>query len=107
VVDVERFESQLRDAFQRAATPVDSTGVADAILQRAAAGDGGVAVRGATAPGWGGSGLVRWLPWLGLVIAAGIVGGTVGAAGLLGGPPAESPAQASFVLLSQGADAHA
>jgi len=107
VVDVERFEAQLRDAFQRAATPGNSTGVADAIRKRVAAGDGGVAVRGATAPGWGGSGLWRWLPWLGLVIAAGIVGGTVGAAGLFGGPLAESSAQASFVLLPQGADAHA
>jgi len=70
VADVERFEAELRDAFQRAATPGDSTGVADAIRKRAAAGDGGVSVTGAAAPGWGGAVLWRWLPWLGLVIAA-------------------------------------
>jgi len=107
VADVERFEAELRDAFQRAATPGNSTGVADTIRKRAAAGDGVASVSSSTPPGWGGSGLLGWLPWLGLVIAAGIVGGTIGAAGFLGGASAESPAGALLEVLPQGADARA
>lgn len=75
------LDATLRDAFQRAARPGDSAGVADAIRSRVAAGDTGTSVTASTAPGWGG-GIAAWLPWLGLVAAAGVLGGGLGVAGV-------------------------
>lgn len=75
------LDAVLRDAFQRTVQPGDSAGVADAIRSRVAAGDTGTSVAAATAPGWGG-GVASWLPWLGLVVGAGVVGGGLGVAGV-------------------------
>ncbi len=75
------LDAVLRDAFQRTVQPGDSAGVADAIRSRVAAGDTGTSVAAATAPGWG-SGVASWLPWLGLVVGAGVVGGGLGVAGV-------------------------
>lgn len=75
------LDAVLRDAFQRTVQPGDSAGVADAIRSRVAAGDTGTSVAAATAPGWG-AGVASWLPWLGLVVGAGVVGGGLGVAGV-------------------------
>jgi hypothetical protein len=83
MAEFDELDGVLRDALQRAARPGDSTGVADAIRSRVAAGDPGTSVAGGTAPGWGG-GVFGWLPWLALVVLAGIGGGVVGASGVVG-----------------------
>lgn len=79
------LDSRLRDAFARAAEQGDSTGVADAIRARVAAGDSGTSVSSSTAPGWGG-GVFSWLPWLALLVVGAIVGGAIGVSGLVGRP---------------------
>jgi hypothetical protein len=83
LAEFDELDGVLRDALQRAAQPGDSTGVADAIRSRVAAGDLGTSVAGGMAPGWGG-GVFGWLPWLALVVLAGIGGGVVGASGVVG-----------------------
>jgi hypothetical protein len=83
MAEFDELDGVLRDALQRAAQPGDSTGVADAIRSRIAAGDPGTSVAGSTAPGWGG-GVWSWLPWVGLVVLAGIGGGALGASGVVG-----------------------
>lgn len=85
MAEFDGLDSRLREALGQAAEPGDSAGVADAIRSRVAAGDAGYSVAGATAPGWGG-GLFSWLPWVGLIVLAGVVGGAVGATGLVGTP---------------------
>jgi hypothetical protein len=87
----------LRDALQRAAQPGDSTGVADAIRSRVAAGDPGTSVAASTAPGWGG-GVSGWLPWLGLIVLAGVGGTALGASGVIAGEPREILAGYTAVL---------
>jgi len=86
MAEFDALDSRLRDALGQAAQPGDPTGVADVIRSRVAAGDPGTSVASSTAPGWGGSGALGWLPWIGVVVAVGITGGAVGASGLLGGP---------------------
>ncbi|HWH97225.1 MAG TPA: hypothetical protein VNS80_02560, partial [Pseudolysinimonas sp.] len=78
------LDSRLRDAFNQAAEQGDSTGVADAIRSRIAAGDSGASVAASTAPGWGGGGALGWLPWLGLIVVAGLGGAALGASGAVG-----------------------
>ncbi|WP_395639636.1 hypothetical protein [Pseudolysinimonas sp.] len=74
------LDGRLRDAFAQAAAPGDSTGVADAIRSRLAAGDPGASAVGPVAPGWGRRlfGMLAGGILLGLVI----VGGTATGVGL-------------------------
>jgi len=89
MAEFDGLDALLRDALGKAAEAGDSTGVADAIRSRVAAGDAGPSVvTGSTAPGWGG-GVGSWLPWLGLVVVAAIGGTALGASGVLGAPLGE------------------
>lgn len=83
MAEFDELDDVLRDVLQRAAQPGDSTGVAEAIRSRVAAGDPGISVGSSTAPGWGG-GAWSWMPWVGLVVVAGIGGTALGASGVLG-----------------------
>lgn len=74
------LDDQLRDAFARAAEPGDPSGVADALRSRIAAGDTGTPATSSGLSSDAGS----WLPWVGLVVVAGLVGGASGALGLAG-----------------------
>lgn len=69
----------LSSTLKRVAEPGDSAGVADAIRSRIAAGDTGSP---AASSGFGAGGVLSWLPWIGLVVVAGLVGGTLGATGV-------------------------
>lgn len=87
MAEFDGLDSRLRDAFAKAAEQGDSTGVADAIRSRVAAGDSGTSVVASTAPGWGsGGGVFSWLPWLSLIVVGGLVGGALGASGAAGRP---------------------
>jgi len=105
VADGENLDSVVRRALGEAAEPADSAGVADAIRARVASGDLGVAATASTAPGWGGLGALGWLPWIGVVVAAGIVGGTLGATGYLGGPSSDAPVESSVIAVTRTVDA--
>jgi hypothetical protein len=98
MAEFDELDGVLRDALQRAAQPGDSTGVADAIRSRVAAGDPGTSVASSAAPGWGGGGVLGWLPWLGLIVLAGIGGGAVGASGVMGAEQREIVAGYTAVL---------
>jgi hypothetical protein len=90
MAEFDGLDGLLRDALGRAAEQGDSTGVADAIRSRVAAGDAGPSVvTGTTAPGWGGGGVLGWLPWLGLIVVAALGGTALGASGALGVPVEE------------------
>jgi len=82
-LDDAELDGLLRDALGRSAEPGDPTGVADAIRARVAAGDPGAVVATTTAPGWG-AGVRSWLPWVGLVVVAGLGGAALGGSGALG-----------------------
>lgn len=97
MAEFDGLDSRLRDAFAKAAEQGDSTGVADAIRSRIAAGDSGTSVAGGTAPGWGG-GAFSWMPWLGLVVLAGIGGTALGASGVIASEPREIVAGYTAVL---------
>lgn len=97
MAEFDALDSRLRDALGQAAQPGDSTGVADAIRSRVAAGDPGTSVAGSTAPGWGG-GVFSWLPWVGLVVLAGIGGAALGASGVIASEPREVVAGYTAVL---------
>ncbi|GHF23103.1 hypothetical protein [Pseudolysinimonas yzui] len=97
MAEFDGLDSRLRDAFAKAAEQGDSTGVADAIRSRIAAGDPGTSVAGGTAPGWGG-GVFGWLPWLGLVVLAGIGGSALGASGVIASETREVVAGYTAVL---------
>lgn len=83
----DELDTLLRDAFARAAVPGDPSGVADAVRTRVAAGDLGAPATASVAPGWSGPGGIAWLPWVGAVVVAGLVGGGLGAAGVFGPEP--------------------
>jgi hypothetical protein len=89
VADFDDIDALLSNSLKSAAEPANSAGVADVIRSRVAAGDAGTSVAGSTAPGWGGGSAAGILPWLGLIVVAGIVGGTVGATGVIGAPSSE------------------
>ncbi len=86
------LDDMLSASLKRVAEPeVTSAGVADAIRSRVAAGDTGTP---AASSGFaGGGGPLSWLPWIGLVVVAAVVGGSLGPLGVLGritdeiGPP--------------------
>src|SRR5690606_39305511 len=72
---------------ERAAAPGDPSGVADAVRARVAAGDLGAPASASVAPGWAGASGAAWLPWAGVVVVAGLVGGGLGVAGVFGPEP--------------------
>ena len=78
------IDELLRGTLERVAVPGDPSGVAEAIRARVEAGDAGISATSSTAPGWGGGGAAGWLPWIGVVVAAGLVGGGVGWSGVAG-----------------------
>ena len=84
MADLDELDSVLRDAFARAAQPGDPSGVAETIRSRIAGGDTGTPASGPTAPGFGGA--FSWLPWIGVIVAVGVVGTTLGATGVFGNP---------------------
>ncbi|CAN5283293.1 hypothetical protein BH11ACT3_BH11ACT3_18600 [soil metagenome] len=92
MADFDELDALLSKSLKGAAEPAPSAGVADAIRSRVASGDAGASVAGSTAPGWGGSGfgVASWLPCVGLIVVAGVVGGVIGASGVFG---ATAPAQ--------------
>jgi hypothetical protein len=107
VADIDEL---LKGSFERLAEPADSTGVADLIRSRVAAGDAGTSAAGSAAPGWGGgaSGIVTIGAPLALVAVAGIVGGILGASGAFGtaGAPAGGEVP-SYVLTPDTAPVYA
>jgi hypothetical protein len=98
MAEFDGLDGRLRDALGQAAQPGDSTGVADAIRSRIAAGDPGTSVASSTAPGWGGSGAFSWLPWLAIVVLAGVGGSALGASGVMGAEQREVVAGYTAVL---------
>ncbi len=86
MAEFDELDELLSGSLKRAAQSGDSAGVADTIRARVAAGDVGTpAPSTGSAPGFGG-GLASWLPWVGLVVALGLVGGTLGVTGVFGHP---------------------
>jgi hypothetical protein len=76
------IDDVLSAALKRIAKPGDSTGVTDAIRARVDAGDTGVP---ANSSGFT-SGVGSWLPWVGVIVVAAVVGSAAGASGLVGHP---------------------
>lgn len=76
------IDDVLSASLKRLAQPGDSAGVADAIRSRVDAGDTGTP---ANSSGFT-SGAGSWLPWVGLILVAGLVGGAGGVFGLAGRP---------------------
>jgi hypothetical protein len=91
----------LSAALKRISPPSDSAGVADAIRGRVAAGEVGVP---AASSGFGAA-AVSWLPWVGLIVVAGLIGGAGGAAGIAGHPRHEVVVAGASSALTQHAAA--
>jgi hypothetical protein len=85
MAEFDELDELLSGSLKRAAQPGDSAGVADTIRARVAAGDVGTAAPSGSAPGFGG-GALSWIPWVGAIVALGLVGGTLGATGAFGHP---------------------
>ncbi|MEO5919762.1 MAG: hypothetical protein ABIQ01_01330 [Pseudolysinimonas sp.] len=96
------LDELLSSSIKSAAEPAASAGVADAIRSRVAAGDAGTSVAGSTAPGWGGSagGIMTIVAPIALIVVAGVVGGALGASGLLGGSSAPAGGDIPAYVLS-------
>jgi len=75
------IDTLLSDSLKRLAQPGDAAGVADAIRSRVDAGDAGTP---AQTSGFGGGSPLSWLPWVGLVVLAGLVGGSLAPLGVFG-----------------------
>ncbi len=99
------LDDLMRRALNDAAQPADPTGVADALRARVDAGDLGVTVSSRVAPGWGGLGARAWLPWVGVIVAAAIVGATLGATGVFGGSNSETTDASPDIVTSPTVDA--
>jgi hypothetical protein len=84
MAEFDALDELLSGSLKRAAQPGDSTGVADAIRARVAAGDAGTPAPSGSAPGFGGG--LGWLPWVGAIVVLGLVGGALGVAGAFGHP---------------------
>jgi hypothetical protein len=80
---VAEIDDVLRQSLSRIAPDADPTGVADAIRARVAAGDTGTP---ASSSGFRVGGIRAWLPFIVLVVVAGLVGGSLGVAGVFGHP---------------------
>ncbi len=104
MADGNNLDDLMRRALHDAAQPADPTGVADALRARVDDGDLGVAVSSSVAPGWGGLGVRAWLPWVGVIVAAAIVGATLGATGVFGGSITETTDASPVVVESRSAD---
>ncbi len=93
----------LSASLKRLAPDGDTAGVADAIRSRVDAGDTGTP---ASTSGFGAArpSLMSWLPWAGLVLVAGIVGGSLGPLGVFGAHVTEVTT-ASTATLQQDATA--
>lgn len=104
MADGNNLDDLMRRAFHDAAQPADPTGVADALRARVESGDLGVTVSSSVAPGWGGLAVRAWLPWLGVIVAAAIVGATLGATEVFGGPVTETTDASPVVVESRSAD---
>jgi hypothetical protein len=76
------LDTLLRESFSRLAVPADPAGVAERIQSRVDAGDLG------TPPPKPGPGGPPFLAWIGIVLAAGLVGGLLGVLGVFGHPAA-------------------
>src|SRR4051812_9837284 len=82
------LDELLSSSIKGAAEPAPSTGVADLIRSRVAAGDAGTSVAGSTAPGWGGgaAGVVTIVAPIALIVVAGGIGAALGVTGVFGAP---------------------
>ena len=99
------LDDMLSESLKRAANPGDPTGVADAIRARVAAGDTGTP---AATSGFGAaSGPLSWLPWIGVVVVAGLAGGAVGVSGFVGRPTVDVAVVGSTTVLTTDAPASA
>ena len=99
------LDELLSTTLKRIAPPAESSGVADAIRARVEAGDAGISAASSTAPGWGGGGAVGWLPWIGIVVVAGLVGGGVGWSGVAGAATEETVVAGTTSVLDAVVDA--
>jgi hypothetical protein len=99
------LDDMLSESLKRAATPGDPTGVADAIRARVAAGDTGTP---ASTSGFGAaSAPLSWLPWIGVVVVAGLAGAAIGVSGFVGRPTVEVAVVGSTTILTTDAPAAA
>lgn len=92
------LDDVLRGSFARIAEPGDPAGVAAAIQSRVDSGDTGTP---ADSSGFGGG---SWLPWLGVIVVAGLVGGGVGLSGAVGTPVVEEQHVSYSALLDERVD---
>ena len=92
----------LSASLKRIAQPGDAAGVADAIRARVDAGDTGTP---AQSSGFGGGSPLSWLPWVGLVVVAGLVGGSLAPLGVFGAVVTEV-ATAETAMLTDDATAY-
>ncbi|CAN5341782.1 hypothetical protein BH11ACT4_BH11ACT4_15640 [soil metagenome] len=97
------IDELLGASLKRIAQPGDSAGVAEAIRARLAAGDTGTP---ASSSGFT-SGAGSWLPWIGVIVVAGIVGGATGASGLAGHPQVQQAIAGTSGAIAQHAAADA
>jgi len=104
------IDTLLSNSLKRLAQPGDAAGVADAIRSRVDAGDTGTP---AQSSGFGGGSPLSWLPWVGLVVVAGLVGGSLAPLGVFGAVVTEVataetamlPDDATAYLCIEGAEA--
>lgn len=79
------LDDVLRGSFARIAEPGDPAGVVADIQSRLDSGDTGTP---SDSSGFGG-GIRQWLPWIGVVAVAGLIGATIGVTGVVGRPIAQ------------------
>ncbi|MES1169151.1 MAG: hypothetical protein ABUL47_00515, partial [Leifsonia sp.] len=100
MAEFDALDELLSGSLKRAAQPGDSAGVADAIRARVAAGDVGTpAPSSGPAPGFGSSGPLAWMPWLGLVVVLGLLGGVLGLTGVVGHPVQKVTSAVDSILM--------
>lgn len=99
MAEFDALDELLSGSLKRAAQPGDSAGVADTIRARVAAGDVGTpAPSTGSAPGFG-SGLAGWLPWVGVIVVLGLVGGLLGVTGVFGHPVRQVTSAVDSILM--------